>query len=134
MATVNTVSPKELERIANLAYVGKTLKVMLCKTTLASQYTIANTVAEWQSIELSGNGYVRFSQVIGAGSYNSTTARFELPQFIVPFTATSAYSYDYVVLYLDGETYVHSLIQEIPNISLASNQTQTYKILLAQDD
>lgn len=134
MATSSAISKKELERIANAAYVGKTIKVMLCNNAGTTTYDAESTVTQWQTKEVSGNGYIRFSELVSSGSYNLVTGRFELPEFIVPFTATAAYSYNSVVVYIDGETYIHSVITESPNIALASGQTQTYKLTLAQDD
>jgi hypothetical protein len=134
MALTTTVSQKELARVANLAYEGETLKVMLCSVG-ASGFTAESTVANWQSVEQSGNGYVRFSSVIATGSYDATDARYEIPALDAAFTATGAgYTYDRIVVYIDGATYIHSLIVEDPNIALAAGQTQTYRIQLVTDD
>jgi hypothetical protein len=38
------------------------------------------------------------------------------------------------VLYISGQTYIHSLISESPNVTLAAGQTQTYRLSLRQDD
>lgn len=134
MALTVTISQRELKRVAGLAYEGETLKVMLCSVG-ATGYTAESTVANWQSAEKSGNGYVRFSQVIATGSYDAVDARYEIPAIDAAFTATGAgYSYDRVICYIDGETYIHSIIVEDPNITLAAGQTQTYRITLATDD
>jgi len=134
MAISTLVSRKELERVAALAYEGETLKVMLCNVS-STGYTAESTVANWQSVELSGNGYTRFSQLITAGSYDVIDARYEIPAIDAVFTATGAgYSYDRIVIYVDGTTYVHSVISEEPNITLAPGQTQTYRIQLCTDD
>ena len=134
MAITTTVSTKELKRQAAEAFEGKTLKVMLC-TVGSTGYTAESTVTNWQSVEASGNGYARFSSVIGTGSYNSTTGRYELPVINAAFTAAGGtIGYDRVVVYIDGETYIHSLVVESPNIILSAGQTQTYAITLAQDD
>jgi len=134
MALTTTISQKELERVAALAYEGETLKVMLCSVG-ASGFTSESTVTNWQSVEKSGNGYVRFSTTIDAGSYDATDARYEMPSIDAAFTATGAgYTYDRIVIYIDGATYIHSLIAEDPNIALASGQTQTYRIQLVTDD
>jgi hypothetical protein len=134
MATTLTISQRELKRIAALGYEGETLKVMLCSVG-ATGYTAESTVANWQSVEQSGNGYVRFSQVIATGAYSETNARYELPAIDAAFTATGAgYTYDRIICYIDNETYVHSVIVENPNIALAAGQTQTYRITLTTDD
>jgi hypothetical protein len=134
MAISTLISQKELERVAALAYEGETLKVMLCNVG-ATGYTAESTVANWQSVELSGNGYARFSQLIATGSYDATDSRYEVPAIDAAFTATGAgYSYDRIVVYVDGTTYVHSVISENPNIVLSAGQTQTYRIQLCTDD
>lgn len=134
MALTTTVSQKELARVANAAYEGETLKVMLCSVGVTG-YTAESTVANWQSVEQSGNGYVRFSSVIATGSYDAVDARYEIPNIDAAFTATGAgYNYDRIVIYIDGATYIHSLIVEDPNIALAAGQTQTYRIALVCDD
>ncbi len=134
MALTTTISQKELQRVAALAYEGETLKVLLASVG-ASGFTAESTVAQWQSVEKSGNGYVRYSEVIATGAYDATDARYEIPAIDAAFTATGAgYSYDRIVVYIDGETYIHSLIVENPNIALASGQTQTYRVQLVTDD
>jgi hypothetical protein len=134
MALTTTISQKELQRVAALAYEGETLKVMLCSVGV-SGFTAESTVANWQSVEQSGNGYVRFSSVIATGAYDAVDARYEMPALDATFTATGAgYTYDRIVVYIDGATYIHSLIVEDPNIALAAGQTQTYRIQLTTDD
>jgi len=134
MALTTTISRKELERVAALAYEGETLKVMLCSVG-TSGFTVESTVAQWQTIEQSGNGYVRFSATIEAGAYDTTDARYEIPSIDAGFTATGAgYTYDRIAIYVDGAANLHSLIVEDPNIALAPGQTQTYRIQLVADD
>lgn len=134
MAVTASISQKELKRQAGLAYEGKTLKVMLCAVS-NSGYTAESTVANWQSAELSGNGYARYSATIGTGSYDTGTGTYKLPDINAVFTASGVgFTYDRVVLYIDGETYIHSLITESPAIVLSPGQTQTYQISLRQDD
>jgi hypothetical protein len=134
MAITVSISQKELARVANLAYEGETIKVLLASVG-ASGFTAESTVANWQSVEKSGNGYVRFSEVIATGAYDATDARYEIPAIDADFTATGAgYSYDRIIIYIDGATYIHSMIVEDPNITLAAGQTQTYRINLSTDD
>lgn len=134
MALTTTISQRELKRVAGLAYEGETIKVMLCSVG-ATGYTAESTVANWQSVEKSGNGYVRFSQVIATGSYDAVDARYEIPAIDAAFTASGVgYSYDRIIIYIDGETYIHSMIAEDPNITLAPGQTQTYRVILATND
>lgn len=134
MAQTTTISQKELERQAAACFEGETLKVMLCSVG-ATGYTAESTVTNWQSVEQSGNGYVRYSTTIGTGAYDATTGTYKLPDIDASFTATSTgYTYDRVVLYIDGETYIHSLVAEDPAIVLSAGQTQTYRLSIRQDD
>jgi hypothetical protein len=134
MAITVDLSPEELARVAGVAYEGETLKVMLCVSGI-SGYTSENTVTEWQSLEIAGNGYARYSEVIGTGSYNTTTGRYELPQIDAVFTADGGViSYDKVVLYIDGATYPYSVLTEDPNVVLVDGQTQTYRLNLNTND
>jgi len=134
MAITTTISTKELKRQAAACFEGKTLKVMLCNVG-STGYGAESTVANWQSAEVTGNGYARFTATIGTSTYNNTTARQELPIINAAFAASGgAINYDRVVIYIDGETYIHSLVVENPNIILSAGQTQTYAITLSQDD
>lgn len=134
MATTATISQRELKRLAGLGYEGKTLKVMLCEVG-SSGFTAESTVADWQSVEIVGNGYVRYSAVITTGTYSEVTASYNMPYVDAAFTATDdGYSYDRIISYINGETYIHSEIVEDPNITLAAGQTQTYRVELAVDD
>lgn len=134
MAITTTISQKELQRQAGLCFEGETLKVMLCSVG-TSGYTAESTVANWQSVEKSGNGYVRYSTTVGTGAYDGTSGTYKLPDIDAAFTATGAgYSYDRVILYIDGETYIHSMIVEDPNVVLSAGQTQTYRLSIRQDD
>jgi hypothetical protein len=134
MALTVSISQKELERIAALAYEGKTLKVALASIG-ATGYTAQSTVANWITVEKSGNGYARFSSSIATGSYDTVDALYKIPAIDASYTATGVgYSYDRIVYWVDGATYPIGVITEDPNIALASGQTQTYRINLATDD
>lgn len=134
MALTTALSTKELERVATAAYSTKTLKVMLCNIG-TNAFTENSTVANWQTVELSGNGYARASAVIGAATYSTANSRTEIPAIDAVFTATgTGFSYDRVVLYIDGETYPHSVLTEDPNIVLLAGQSQTYRLRLITDN
>ena len=134
MSLTAVISSKELERQAALVFEGETLKVMLCSVATTG-FTAESTVANWQTVEQSGDGYVRYSEVIGTGEYVPVVGAYVLPVIDAEFTASGGgYSYDRIVAYIDGATYPHSVITEDPNIVLAPAQTQTYRITLRQDD
>lgn len=134
MTQVITISKLEQKRVAGLAYEGKVLRVMLCSVG-SSGFTADNSVANWQTVELSGNGYVRFSATIGNGSYIDGEGAYVLPDVDAVFTASSlGYIYDRVVSYIDGATHVHSVIEESPAVVLAPGQNQTYRLSIRTDD
>jgi sulfur transfer complex TusBCD TusB component (DsrH family) len=134
MALTTTISTKELQRVAVAAYEGETLKVMLCQVGVTG-FTAENTVAQWITTEISGNGYVRYSELIAAGAYNTTDGRYDLPVVDAEFVATElGYTYDRIVLFIDGATHPHSVIEEDPNIVLLAGQKQTYRLTINCDD
>ena len=134
MGLVTTLSQKELARIAGLAYEGETLNIMLCSVGLTG-YTTESLVTDWETVEISGNGYVRYSVVIGAGAYDSVDGRYEMPSIDAPFTATGAgYSFDRIIIWIEGASYIHSMIVENPNITMAAGQTLTYRVQVVTDD
>jgi hypothetical protein len=134
MALTVQQSTKELARVANLAYEGETIKVALCNVG-STGYTAESTVANWLTTEISGNGYSRFSLLLSTGAYDSGDARYEVPFFDAVFTASgSGFTYDRIVVYVDGATHPHSVITENPNIAMVPGQSKTYRILLSVDD
>jgi hypothetical protein len=134
MAITTTISTKELARQAAACFEGETVKVMLCSVGTTG-FTAESTVAQWETAEQSGNGYVRFSEVIGTGSYDTTEAAYLLPVVDAEFTCeTLAYAYDRVVIFIDGATYPHSVLAETPAVVLSPGQKQTYRITFQQDD
>ena len=135
MALTTVISRNELERVALAAYNGKTLKVMLCFLG-DNSLSETSTVAQWQAKELPpDNGYVRFSQALSAGQYNVANSRYEFPTVNAGFAATGGgFSWNKVVLYIDGASNVHSVLTESPNIVLQAGQTQTYRLTINTDD
>lgn len=134
MARTITVSQKELKRVAAAAYEGKAIRVMLCNVG-SSGNNAESTVSAWQAVQVSGNGYAQFSGTVGTGAYNGTAAAYVLPDIDAAFTASgTGFTYDTVVVYFNGETNVHSIIVESPNVVLSAGQTQTYRISLRTDD
>lgn len=137
--TLNTqVSTKEVIRVGDAAYASKTVNVMLCSIGVTG-YTAETTVADWQAnAEISGNGYSMYTEALSAapaGVYNTSTGQYEIPVITAVFTAAGgSLTYDRLVIYITGETYVHSVLTENPEITLVDGQTQTYKIYLSTDD
>jgi hypothetical protein len=150
MAATAEISPKEFKRIATASYEGKRIRVSLAAVG-ATGYNSESLRSDWDTVEISGNGYSDFTDIIEIGAYDSTDLRYEMGgsaganTFIdATFTATgSGYVYDRVYVVIgtsDGgggwieEGYLHSLITENPSISLISGQSQTYRIQLVLDD
>lgn len=150
MALTSVIAPPELARIADLCYEGYQVRVSLAN--LASQgYTASSTVANWDSIKISGNGYADFVDVIETGAYDATDQRYEMGgvaganQYVdALFTASGiGFSFNSVYVVLrkpDGlggyveELYLHSLLTESPAVSMAPGATITYRIQFALDD
>lgn len=134
MARTDQISQKELKRVAAAAYEGKGIRVMLCNAGVTG-YNAESTVANWQSVELSGNGYARFSGTVGTGSYDAGEAAYVMPDIDAAFTATAGgLTYDSIVTYFVGETYVYSVVAESPSAVIAAGQTMTYRRSLRTDD
>lgn len=135
MSLTLTITPKELERQAALAFEGKGYAVRLCSDPTLS-LDQGSTVAEWEALELaSTNGYAAATGTIGVGSYNSTAGAYELPSINAQFTATSTgFSHDAVVITIDGATYPHSYIRLSEPLVLQAGQSKSYVLKLMQDD
>jgi hypothetical protein len=134
MAQTTTISLKELKRQTSLIFEGQEINVMLCNIGFTT-YDQESSVADWSAQEISGSGYSTFQQTVGASTYNEDTGLEEVPEIIAEFTATGGpLNYDRVVIFFTGETYIHSLVVEDPNVVVADGQTQTYSILLTQND
>jgi hypothetical protein len=133
MTQTVVVSTRELKRQADLVFEGLTINVMLCEL-IAEGFDSESLVSDWQTIEQSGGGYARFTQTVPVGSYDTGSESYKIPTIAAEFTATTPYTYNTVVIYFSGESYVHSIITESPNISLSASQAQTYLIDLYQDD
>lgn len=133
MAITLTITPKELERQAQLVFEGQTYKLFLVNNT--TSLTTASTTAQWEASELSGNGYAAATGTIAAGSYSATAARYEIPVISATFTAAGgSLIYNTLCVKVGTATYLHSISVESPTISLADGQSKTYTVTLAQDD
>lgn len=134
MAITATLSQKEMQRVAALAYESKAIRVSLA-------YDPGNTISSealvtaWDAAKISGNGYADFTGTIAVGAYDVADQRYEMPQIDATFTATGAgYTYNKVYVVIGTELYVHSVVTENPAIVMAAGQTQTYRIILATDN
>lgn len=134
MAYSVAVPQKELQRVAGLAYEGKTYRVCLASVG-ASGFTAESTTANWDSVEKSGSGYARVTGTLGTGSYDGTDARYEVPAVTATFTASGgSITFDRVYVVIGTETYISALGTESPAVTLADGQSITYTIQFATDD
>ena len=134
MALSAQISRRELERVGQLAYAGKQINVMLCYAN-TNTYGAETLISTWMTTELNGNGYSRHISSAGSGSYNTATARFELPAISAQFYASgSSLLFDHVVVWVEGSLYPHSVIVESGAVTLAAGASRSYKLVLTTDD
>lgn len=136
MAITTTISQAELARLAAAAYEGLPYRICLALNG-ASGLTANSSVAAWDGVELSGNGYARVEGYIGVGSWDATDLRFEMPQIDAEFQASGGtLTFDTVYTVIDDgyEETLHSVIVEAPSVSLVDGASIIYRITLATDD
>lgn len=135
MALTITITPKELQRQAALAFEGKAYKVFLAYDP-NDTLTTSSTTAEWMAKELAAaNGYAAVTGTIGTGSYNTTAGRYELPTITAQFTGQDVgFVYDVMIVVVDNAAYPHSVTRISPEQGLFAGQTRSYLIKLLQDD
>lgn len=121
-------------------FAGK--KARFCLANNTTGLTDASTTSQWDASELTGNGYARYVWTIPAGSYNSTTSRFEAPTELAQFQASSggtglAWNTAYVVLGTETggvttwETGVQMLLAD--SQALAPGEPRGYVVKLLAD-
>lgn len=127
------ISPDALGKQAQLTYEGKGYRMLLAYRN-GAVLTQASLMSAWNAVKLAtGNGYTELTGTIGAGSWNSGNARYELPQFTMSLTATgSGFVYDSVVFQVDNRTYPDRVVLLPTPETLQSGQSKTYVLLLAQ--
>jgi hypothetical protein len=133
MSLTLTITPKELERQAALAFEGKAYTVFLCSDPTAS-LGASSTVAQWQALELAEeNGYEAVTGTIGSGTYNGSA--YALPAINAQFTGTGAgFEHDTLVVAIAGGLYPHSFVRLATPLLLQAGQVKSYVIRLLQDD
>jgi len=87
MAITTTISQAELARLAAAAYEDLPYRICLANNG-ASGLTANSSVAAWDGVELSGNGYARVTGTIGDGAWDPTDLRYEMPQIVAEFQAS----------------------------------------------
>jgi hypothetical protein len=136
MAVITSISQAELARLAAAAYEGLPYRVCLALNETAG-FTSDDTVADWDSIEASGNGYARVEGFIEDGAWDPTNQRYTMPQIVAEFTASGGpIDYDVVYVVIDdaySET-LHSITVESPSVSLVDGASIIYRLTIATDD
>jgi hypothetical protein len=127
------ISPDALAKQAQLTYVGKGYRMFLAYRNGAA-LDQNSLITAWDAVKLGGgNGYTEKTGTIGAGSWNSGNARYELPQFQLALTATgSGITFDAIILQVDSRTYPDRVVLLPIAETLQSGQSKTYVLLLAQ--
>lgn len=128
------VTPYESGRLWANSYAGKTARACLAVNT--GSLGISSTTAQWDAAEISGNGYSRYTWTIPSGSYNSATERFEAPEELAGFQASTGgvgMSWDTLYIVIGSNSGVSFLFSEAPNIALYPGQNHAYKITLFTD-
>jgi hypothetical protein len=127
------ISPDALGKQAQLAYEGKSYKMLLAYRN-GEVLTQASLMTAWNAVKLAaGNGYAEVTGTIGTGSFNSGNARYELPQFTMSLTATgSGFTYDSILLQVDNRTYPDRVVLLSTAETLQAGQSKSYVLLLAQ--
>lgn len=100
MAITASLSQAELQRVAQLAYEARPIRVSLANEAVET-LTVNSPTSSWDAIELTGNGYTSFRTIVETGAYDSSDARYEMPFIDATFTATGVgYSYNkiYIVI------------------------------------
>lgn len=135
MALSVTITPKELQRQAALAFEGQAYKVFLASDpneTLSD----TSTLAQWEALELAEDkGYAPVTGTIGVGAYSEANAQYELPAVDATFTGLdTGFTHDVVVLSIGGYSHPHSVMRQSEAVLLQASQSIGYKLRLIQDD
>ena len=136
-------TPFEAARLFAGDYAGKKARLCLATTTAGSPNLSSNTAA-WDAVELTGNGYARCEWTIPAGSFNSTTERFEAGSQSCQFLAAGggaglSWNAAYLVIgTISGGTVtwgtgVSFVLTESPTATLAAGSSRTYTVNLFTD-
>lgn len=135
-------SPYESERLWTSAYQGK--RARLCLAINSGSLGVNSTTANWDAVEISGNGYARHEWTLPAGAYSSGNERYEAASELCSFQASSSgvglnWDTAYLVLgTISGgittwNTNISFLLTESPNIVLYPGEPGSYNLTLFTD-
>ena len=137
--TVMALTPYGAGRVYGSSYQGK--RARLCLAVNPGTLGPTSTTAQWDAVELSGNGYARYEWTIPAGSYNTTTGQFEAPAELCSFEASAqgvglTWNTAYLVLgtvlnnVTTWNTGVEMIFVESPNVAIYPGQPSAYNVTL----
>lgn len=76
MALTLSLSQEEFRRVSIAAYENRRLYVFLVNLTNEG-YNAETTVADWESIKITGQGYADYKELISPGAYSTTNQRYQ---------------------------------------------------------
>jgi hypothetical protein len=137
MAIVWLQTPFQDEKIWTATYQGRGAR--LCLAVNSGSLSAGSTTAQWDAAEISGNGYARYQWTLAAGSYNSISARYEVPPQLCSFQASTngvglTWNTAYIVLgTISGnsttwDTAPAFLLVESPNVVLYPGEPRSYSM------
>ena len=107
-----TITPRELERQAQLAFENKLCRVFLCSDP-AYELASTDTIATFENYRIpESGGYQDFTEAIREGAYSDARQRYEMPQINATFGAIEeGFFFDLIVVQIDSAEYPHSVIR-----------------------
>lgn len=142
MALTTTVSGKEFERIATLAYQGLACRISLHMND--GTLTADSTITDWDAKKLpASDGYADFNvaSLPEGGLDSGSDDRWEIggtaganTYIEAEFSATgSGFTYNTVVIRIGSSSYPHSILVEAPAVTVSAGQSQSYRTQLLID-
>ena len=130
MGLLGATAREGLRRIAEDAYSGKTYVTILCNTNGDTSYTAESSISDWETIEISGNGYSRSNYLLqDVGSPSLTDGTCLAAEISADFSATGgSYTYDSLVVFEQSALYPVSVSTISPANSLGDGESVSYRI------
>jgi hypothetical protein len=115
------ISPKEPERVAGLAYQGRTIRACLAYDPNFS-LTFSSPTSAYDALKISASGYSDYTATLALGSYDDQDGRFEIGetpganQYILakfgPFPGGATFNLIYYVIGSHSEIYGRNYLGE----------------------
>lgn len=133
MALTLSLSPQEFQRVSVAAYEGRRMYVFLANLA-AEGYNSSSTVAAWETLKPSGNGYTDYKELTAVGSYDTSDQRYEQGGQVTGggfidalFSASSAgvgYTYNTVVVVVQDNVNENNLAYVLIENNVATITTE----------